>query len=63
MLKEEVSAMGLLIETFFQSSQLRMPGLVYSMYAGCHFSSAKLFYAKPEYPVVLICMVSSLFLR
>lgn len=51
-----VSTMRLVIEACFNP-------LIYSMYAGCHFSSAKLLYAKAEYLLLLICMVSALFPR
>lgn len=51
-----VSTMGLVIEACFSP-------LIYSMCAGCHFSSAKLLCAKAEYLLCLICMVSALFPR
>lgn len=51
-----VSTMRLVIEACFSA-------LIYSMYAGCHFSSAKLLYAKAEYLLFLICMASALFPR
>lgn len=51
-----VSTVRLVIEACFSP-------LNYSMYAGCHFSSAELLYAKAEYLLLLICMVSALFPR
>lgn len=51
-----VSTMSLIIEACFKP-------LICSMYAGCHFSSAKLLYARAEYLLLLICMVSALFPR
>lgn len=48
-----VSTVRLVIEACFRP-------LIYSMYAGCHFSSAKLLCAKAECLLLLICMVSAL---